>query len=104
MPEDIDQRVTHLEKWRDDFEERQATIQARLDEDIKELKEYMLDGVQVGTNTNSMIIAPTGNSYLATDYLSNTDRYFGGILSNCAIYNTALSASRILAHYNAGIA
>ncbi|MHB1266284.1 MAG: baseplate hub domain-containing protein [Acidithiobacillus ferriphilus] len=64
---------------------------------------YYLDGIQVGTNANSVIIAPTGNSYLATDYLGAADRYFGGILSNCAIYNTALSAARILAHYNAGM-
>lgn len=65
---------------------------------------YYLDGVQVATNTNHIINTPTGNSYLATDYLGNADRYFGGLLSNCAIYNTALSASQILAHYKAGIA
>jgi len=64
---------------------------------------YYLDGIQVGTNSNSVIIAPTGNSYLATDYLGNSDRYFGGLLSNCAVYNTALSAARIQAHYNAGM-
>lgn len=65
---------------------------------------YYLDGAQVGTNTNNVILAPAGNTFLATDYLANSDRYFGGILANCAIYNKVLTAAQVQNHYNAGIA
>ena len=64
---------------------------------------YYLDGAEIGTNANNVVLAPAGNTYLATDYLNDADRYFGGILSNCAIYNKVLTAARIQAHYNAGI-
>ncbi len=63
---------------------------------------YYLDGVQVGTNSNSTIVTPSGNSFMATDSI-NSGRYYGGLLCNCAVYNYVLSPTRIQAHYNAGI-
>lgn len=41
MPEDINRRIDSLEKWREDFQVRQAEVNSRLDADIKELKGYM---------------------------------------------------------------
>ena len=65
---------------------------------------FYIDGEQVGTNSNSSVLAPSGNGYLAQAYGGGSgDNFFGGALSNVAIYNSILSAARILAHYNAGI-
>ena len=66
---------------------------------------FYIDGAQVGTNSNSSVLAPSGNGYIAQAYGGGTgSNFFGGALSNVAIYNTVLSAARIQAHYNAGIA
>ncbi len=63
---------------------------------------YYLDGNLVGTSSNSIITAPSSNSTIAGDDGVST-RYLLGILCNVAVYNTALSASQIQAHYNAGV-
>lgn len=64
-----------------------------------------INGTSVGQVTG--ISAPSTNAIgLAFGaVLTNTtpSNFFQGNISNCAIYGTALSAARVLAHYNAGI-
>ena len=69
---------------------------------------YYIDGAQVATNPNSGIYIPGAEWVIGADDNNSSNgnvisRFFAGSLSNIAIYGTALSATRILAHYDAGI-
>jgi alpha-tubulin suppressor-like RCC1 family protein len=63
-----------------------------------------VNGVEVGKSTGATI-SPSSLGSSPTDYLGKSlvtaDPKFKGSLSNVAFYKTALSATRILAHYNA---
>jgi sugar lactone lactonase YvrE len=64
-----------------------------------------LNGEQVGQTTGATI-SPTSLGSTPSDYLGRAllsgEPMFKGSMSNVAFYNKALSASQILAHYNAG--
>jgi sugar lactone lactonase YvrE len=64
-----------------------------------------LNGEQVG-QTTGVTISPTSLGSTPDDYLGksvvSSEPMYDGSLSNVAFYSTALSAARILAHYNAG--
>jgi hypothetical protein len=61
-----------------------------------------VDGVNVGVHQNTATIAGNGSSLsLGAAYVDAL--YFAGTIDEAAIYNTVLSPTRVLAHYNAGI-
>lgn len=68
---------------------------------------FYLNGAQVATNTNATINNPGAEWLIGADDNNGTGaglaRFFAGALSNAAIYGTALTATQILNHYNAGI-
>ena len=75
--------------------------------------DFYLDGANVGTDSNATIGDVSVGSNPAsfnigmrtTNNGSNgTSQAFEGVMQNFALYNTALSPARILAHYNAGVA
>jgi hypothetical protein len=61
-----------------------------------------LNGVLVSSLATTEAAVTVADWYLG--FNPSQTSYLNGRISNCAIYNTALSAARILAHYNAGIA
>jgi hypothetical protein len=61
-----------------------------------------LNGVAIYTGASRTFTANSAAIYIGKNWGSAF--YVNGLMSNVAIYNTVLSASRILAHYNAGIA
>ncbi|WP_075322580.1 LamG-like jellyroll fold domain-containing protein [Acidithiobacillus albertensis] len=70
---------------------------------------FYINGVQVATNSNSNIDGPTGEWVIGADDANSSSanaiaRFFSGALCNAAIYNSALTATQIQNHYNAGIA
>lgn len=60
------------------------------------------NGVQVGSIAASGSMTPSSNPIYLASCPTPTD-YLNGTLDECAGYGYALSAARILAHYNAGI-
>ena len=56
----------------------------------------------LAASASGTTFTPTANAILMG--MGDNGGYLTGLLSNVAIYNTVLSAARILAHYNAGIA
>ena len=60
------------------------------------------NGVQTGSLAASGVMTVSNNPVLIGAMIGPT-AFLNGFLDECSIYNTALSASRILAHYNAGI-
>jgi hypothetical protein len=61
-----------------------------------------VDGVNVGVHQNTATIAGNGSSLsLGAAYVDAL--YFAGTIDEAAIYNTVLSPTRVLAHYNAGV-
>jgi len=68
-----------------------------------------LDGVQVGTDTTSVISpnlwtgsAPFRVGGIDIPAVFGTSSVFNGVIAHAAVYNTAVSVTRLLAHYNAG--
>jgi hypothetical protein len=62
-----------------------------------------LDGAALSaTGTNATIVAGSGAIEVGRRLTAN-DRYFNGSLQHVALYNVALSAATVLAHYNQGI-
>lgn len=60
------------------------------------------NGVEVGTGTTSDDGADGTSAWRFGYRLSGNDRFFNGRASHVALYPTALTATRLLAHYNAG--
>lgn len=60
------------------------------------------NGVEVGTTTTAVDSADGTSAFRVGYRLSGGDRFLNGRASDLAIYPTALSATRLLAHYNAG--
>lgn len=59
-----------------------------------------IDGVdRTGTVTNDTVIATSSALFIGV--LSSLTEFYNGVLDEVAIYPTALSAARILAHFNA---
>lgn len=60
-----------------------------------------LDGAQVATATNASMVAVMKNNAFLANY-NSTNYQLVGNLAEVSIYGVALSAARILAHWNAG--
>lgn len=58
-----------------------------------------VDGVSAGTGTAVSTATGTTTTYLGS--AGGTTEYFNGTLDEVAVYNTALTSTRVLAHYNA---
>lgn len=64
-----------------------------------------VDSVQVGQTAWSTNLPTSSGKNVGIGYNSDqTTRYIQAVMDEVAVYNTALSAARVLAHYNAGIA
>ena len=59
-----------------------------------------VDGVQVGTATG--IVGRTETTVTASIGVDNSSTYFNGLIDEYAVYDSVLSAERVLAHYDAG--
>lgn len=65
-------------------------------------REIFVDGVSVGTNTDSASYSSLLNgTSIARRSDSSPSNYFNGTIDEVAIYDTALSSARIQAHYDA---
>jgi hypothetical protein len=60
------------------------------------------NGSELPLNTNTVSALNTGNKNLYLNYNYTSSRATYGLLQHVAIYTTALSSTRILAHYMAG--
>jgi hypothetical protein len=60
-----------------------------------------INGVQDNTASQSAAISPTTQPFTIGTW---STLFLSGLIADVAVYNTALSAARLLAHYNAGIA
>ena len=58
-----------------------------------------VDGVQVGTATG--IVGRTETTVTASIGVDNSSTYFNGLIDEYAVYDSVLSAERVLAHYDA---
>ena len=65
-----------------------------------------LDGASIGSTTNAIAIAATPEPFLVGVYklAGGFQQGLDGKIDEVAVYNTGLSAARILAHYNAASA
>jgi hypothetical protein len=64
-----------------------------------------VDSVQVGQTAWSTNLPTSSGKNVGIGYNSDAQtRYIQAIMDEVAVYDTALSAARVLAHYNAGIA
>ncbi len=61
-----------------------------------------INGVQTGSAAFTGVIAPANVMSIGYNASFGGD-YFPGVLAHVALYKSALSASRLLAHYTAGV-
>lgn len=61
-----------------------------------------LNGRDVTGTVTNQTMTDNANPFIIGASDGGIDNYFVGIIDDVVIYNTALSASRVLAHYNAG--
>lgn len=61
-----------------------------------------VDGVQIGTAACTGNVRTTAQKICIGSFNESTSNRFNGVLDEVAYYGTALSAARVLAHYDAG--
>lgn len=61
-----------------------------------------VNGFKIGAIARTGFATAPQPLYIGADWSLTSNSFLNGLISSCALYSTALSESRVIAHYNAG--